>query len=463
MAGHARLLLVDNDASERARVARMLAAQGYQLLTAADQAEAFAQLHEPVDLVLSELQLGRSGGGLDLLQAWKEAQPETPFLLVTACDNVATAVSAMKLGAEDYLPKPVNLDALAIIVRRTLEARRKDETLRHLQQRLESRLGLEGIIGNSKEVLDVADQARRAGGADCTVLITGETGTGKELFAQAIHRNSRRRNGSLVAVNIAAVPENLVESELFGHVKGAFTGAAADRVGRFEAADGGTLFIDEIGDLAISSQARLLRVLENHVITPVGSNREQKVDVRVIAATHRDLGELIRKGQFREDLYYRLNVVTMHLPPLAQRRGDIPLLTRHFLDALAAEQGKPRFNLDPELRRFLETYHWPGNVRQLRNCIESMVVLARGETLTMDDLPPTVNNRRKRSGQSLATLQGKSLADLEKIAVQQALGSCNGNRTRAAEALGISVRTLQRRMRKWDSKEFEHEEEVAHA
>jgi two-component system NtrC family response regulator/two-component system response regulator HydG len=402
--------------------------------------------------------MGGAGGGLELLRAWKRERADTPFLMVTACDEVESAVAAMKLGAEDYLIKPLHPDALAIVVRRALDARRKDETLKHLQQRLESRLGLQGIVGNSKEILAVADQARRAAAADCTVLITGETGTGKELFAQAIHRNSPRKDGPMVAVNIAAVPENLVESELFGHVRGAFTGAAGDRVGRFEAADGGTLFIDEIGDLQLSSQARLLRVLENHCVTPVGSNQEQQVDVRVVAATHRDLTGMIRKGQFREDLYYRLNVVTMRLPPLAERRGDIPLLTRHFLDALADEQGKPRFHLAAELRRFLETYHWPGNVRQLRNCIESMVVMARSETLDLDDLPPTVANQRRRVGHDPTALQGKSLADLEKIAVQQALGNCGGNRTRAAEALGISVRTLQRRMRKWDHREFQDQD-----
>jgi DNA-binding NtrC family response regulator len=287
------------------------------------------------------------------------------------------------------------------------------------------------------------------------VLITGESGTGKELVAEALHQNSPRRNGPFMTVNMAAVPEHLVESELFGHVKGAFTGALAARTGRFEGAHGGTLFIDEIGDFALSSQAKLLRVLENHVVTPVGSNDDKQVDVRAIAATSRKLEEMVKDGRFREDLYYRLNVVTIHLPALRERREDIPLLAAHFLKLFGEAHGKANLQLDPGLMEFLENFSWPGNVRQLRNVIENMVVLSRGDLLTVDNLPaqleadPLIDSGRVSSGPT-------SLVALQRSAVEKALVECNGHRTRAAEALGISVRTLQRKLKAWGLENIDH-------
>jgi transcriptional regulator with GAF, ATPase, and Fis domain len=247
-----------------------------------------------------------------------------------------------------------------------------------LQERLDARLGFERLIGASQQILEIFEQARRAARSECTVLVTGESGTGKELIAEALHQNSLRREGPFVTVNMAAVPEHLVESELFGHVKGAFTSAIAARMGRFEAAHDGTLFIDEIGDFALASQAKLLRVLENHTITPIGSNDDKQVNVRVVAATSRHLEEMVRDREFREDLYYRLNVVTIHLPALRERNEDIPLLAAHFLKQFSTTHGKPDLEFEPGLLHFLTNYEWPGNVRQLRNCIESMVVLARG-------------------------------------------------------------------------------------
>src|SRR5438874_4022584 len=304
------------------------------------------------------------------------------------------------------------------------------------------------MVGSSGAILDVFEQARMAAQADCTVLVTGESGTGKELVAEALHHNSPRRNGPVMTVNMAAVPEHRVESELFGHVKGAFTGALAARTGRFEAAHCGTLFIDAIGDFALASQAKLLRVLENHMVTPVGSNDDRQVDVRAIAATSRRLEEMVKDGRFREDLYYRLNVVTIQLPALRERREDIPLLTAHFLKIFGGAHGKTDMQIDPSLMDFLETFTWPGNVRQLRNVVENMVVLSRGETLTPDNLPasleidPLLESGRIASGTT-------SLVALQRSAVEKALVECNGHRTRAAESLGISVRTLQRKLKAW--------------
>lgn len=309
--------------------------------------------------------------------------------------------------------------------------------------------GFGRIIAQSREMLDVFARARRAARTDCTVLITGESGAGKELIAEGIHRHSPRHDGPFVVVNMAAIPESLVESELFGHARGAFTGASAERIGRFEAADGGTLFIDEIGDFPLESQAKLLRALENLTITPVGSNDIRRVNVRVVAATSRDLAQMLHDGTFRLDLYYRLNVITLGLPPLRQRPGDVRLLAERFLRHLCEQNGRPLLNLDPELARFFETFDWPGNVRQLRNCIESMVVMARGDTLTLRDLPPHMQHVPHRTDGGIRIPPGTPLETIERTAILQALDHYRGNRMQAAQSLGISVRTLQRRLKSW--------------
>jgi DNA-binding NtrC family response regulator len=404
-------------------------------------------LDEEIDLIISDLRMGENSG-IDLLRLWKKRRPTTPFVLITAYGDVNSAVEAMKLGAEDYLTKPVNPDELLILVSRSLESRRKDETIRQLQERLDERLGFEKMVGSSKEILEVFEEARMAAQADCTVLVTGESGTGKELVAEALHHNSPRRNGPFMTVNMAAVPEHLVESELFGHVKGAFTGALAARTGRFEASHGGSLFIDEIGDFALASQAKLLRVLENHTVTPVGSNDDKTVYVRAIAATSRNLEQMVKDGRFREDLYYRLNVVTIHLPALRERREDIPLLAAHFLRNFGEAHGKTQLEIDPSLMDFLESFAWPGNVRQLRNVIENMVVLARGDVLTPENIPASLEIDPLLESDRIHS-QPTSLVALQRSAVEKALVECNGHRTRAAEALGISVRTLQRKLKAW--------------
>ncbi len=307
------------------------------------------------------------------------------------------------------------------------------------------------LITCSDLMLPVLDQTSRAAKVDATVLITGESGTGKELIAEAIHANSPRRNGPLVIVNMAAIPGNLIESELFGHVAGAFTGSTGERIGRFEAAQQGTIVIDEIGDLALECQAKLLRVLENHCVTPVGSNADRSLDVRVIAATNRNLAKMVRDGEFREELYYRLNVVAINLPPLRDRPEDVEPLVHRFLDEFAAAYDQPRPEPDQELMAFLQSYHWPGNIRQLRNCVESMFVLADSLTLTVENLPDMIGVQQNRDAAPFEVPEGMTLEAVERAVIHQTLDRWRGNRTRAAKALGISVRTLQRRLKHWQN------------
>jgi len=413
----ATILVVEDQEAEREAVARFLELEDYRVIAAQDPVDAIERANGSVDLVLSDLKMGQQDG-IDLLRHFKRTSPHIPFLLMTAHADVNSAVEAMKLGAADYLRKPVNPDELLVVVERCLDHSRKDARLQSLEQRLDKRFGFEKIIGNSPPMEQIFEQARRAAQVDSTVLVLGESGTGKELIAEAIHHNSPRKDGPFVTINMAAVPNELVESELFGHVKGSFTGATESRKGKFEAADGGTLFIDEIGDFALSSQAKLLRVLENSLVTRVGSNDQKKVDVRVVAATSRDLAAMVSRGEFREDLFYRLNVVMLRLPPLRDRREDIPLLVNHFVSELCEEMGRERLGVAPPLMKFFEEFDWPGNVRQLRNAIESMVVLASGEQLTLDNVPASLQLTPKKSD-AAGIPSGVKLHELERAAVEK--------------------------------------------
>ncbi|HVC98772.1 MAG TPA: sigma-54 dependent transcriptional regulator [Pirellulales bacterium] len=441
------VLVVEDQPSERRAMSRLLRMERYEVLTARDAQEALGYLRQPVRLVISDLRLGTISG-VDLLRQWKAQRPETPFLLVTAYGDVDSAVSAMKFGAADYLTKPVDPDQLLRLAGELSRRGDGDGNLAPCEADGHDFPGfaLGRIIGESAAMRQVYERVSRAAQTESIVLILGESGTGKELVAEAIHRASRRARGPFVAVNITAVPESLVESELFGHVQGAFTGAAGNRTGRFEAAAGGTLFIDEIGDSSVAVQAKLLRVLETLRITPVGGNHERAADVRVVAATSRDLHGAVADGDFREDLYYRLNVLTIQLPPLRDRRDDIPLLVDHFLDESCRANGRKRPTVSAELERFLLQFDWPGNVRQLRNAIESMVVMASGEVLSMGDVPSHLTRVRATTAQEG---DATTLESLERAAVLEALARTGGNRTHAAEALGISVRTLQRKLKLW--------------
>jgi len=448
MAETPTILVVEDGPGEREALARVLRMEHYEVLTAENPQQALGFINRPVDLILSDLRMGKSSG-LDLLRYWGSHCPETPFIMITAYGDVESAVAAMKLGAKDYLTKPVDPEQLLKLISSCLE-QRLAAAASQVVGRGPARppAAMEHIVGRSAAMLDVFDQTYRAAQTESTVLILGESGTGKELIAEAIHENSPRQDGPFVLVNMAAIPDTLVESELFGHTKGAFTGAAADRLGRFETANGGTIFIDEIGDFPAPSQAKLLRVLENRTISRVGSNEDQAIDVRVVAATSRNLERMVAEGLFREDLYYRLNVVAIRLPPLRDRREDIPVLTEFFLKELCAANRVPTLTVSPELMRFLEDYSWPGNVRQLRNCLESMVVMAREPLLTVQNLPRGITDA---AATPTPDEPGTSnLEALQRGAILQTLRQFNGNRTRAAEALGISVRTLQRRLKEWD-------------
>lgn len=434
-------MVVEDGDTEREALARMLRLERFDVETARNPAEAMTKIDDPVDLVVSDLRMGAQTG-IDLLKSWRERRPTTPFILLTAFGDVPSAVAAMKLGASDFLSKPVDPLQLLTLIQETLDIGDRPMEGSAAQ---ENEIW-EGIVGRSPVMINVRQQTIRAANTSSTVLVFGESGTGKELIAEAIHRQSRRKNGPFVVVNIAALPDSLVESELFGHVKGAFTHAVTDRVGRFRAAHGGTLFIDEVGDFPLHLQAKLLRVLEQRAVCPVGTEEEIPVDVRVVAATSRPLAKMIASSEFREDLFYRLNVLAIQLPPLRERREDIAPLTDYFLKAAPPRADGTRLRLAPDLLQTLEQLPWPGNVRQLKNCLERMSVMASGDTLTKDDLPLELLESLPEEG----SFQTESrMETLKRSAIMDALRQFDGNRTRAAQFLGVSVRTLQRKLREW--------------
>jgi two-component system response regulator HydG len=449
-----RILVVEDRESERKAVTAILQSEGLTVLSVESADKALSYLGEDVHIVLTDLNLGEVSG-IQLLNLWKAKKPDTQFIFLTGHSSVITAVEAIKAGAFDYLTKPVNFDELIILIARALETLNKDREIDNLRRRLDQKFGFTQIVGQSRQMLEVFDKIRRAAPVDSTVLILGESGTGKELVAQALHQNSNRRKGPFVAVNCAAVPATLVESELFGHVRGAFTGATDKRIGRFQQASEGTLFVDEIGDFERGLQAKLLRVLETFTVTPVGGQEDHKVDVRVVAATSRDIPSMVQEHTFREDLFYRLNVVTIHLTPLRQRPDDIPLLAEHFLKDITDQKHTTPRRISREVMERFQTYPWPGNVRELRNTLESMIVLADGEVMTLRDLPERILNASAGGHDSANSASqiplGLTMDQLEKLAITNALDRCHGNRTHAADQLGISVRTLQRKLRQYES------------
>ncbi len=456
MSTHGRILVVEDHEQERRATINILKAEGFHVFGADGADKAMGYLDENIDVVVSDLNMG-DVSGMDLLQLWKKKKADTQFILFTGHSSVNTAVEAIKAGAYDYVTKPINPDELILLIRRALEGMQKDKEIDSLRRRLDQKFGLDQIVGQAKMMKDIYAKIQRAAQVDSTVLILGETGTGKELVAQALHHNSPRKKGPFVAVNCAAVPATLVESELFGHVRGAFTGATDRRIGRFEQADGGTLFIDEIGDFEIGLQAKLLRVLETLTVTPVGGFEDKKVDVRVLAATMRDIPRMVEEGKFREDLFYRLNVVTIQLPPLRDRTDDIPLLVDHFLKDIAATKHTPPKKIDSAVLRRFMNYRWPGNVRELRHTWESMMVLGDTDVMTEIDLPDRIAAGSAGAAAKKDLPTGMTMEELERLAITKALEQCSGKRTRAAEGLGISVRTLQRKLR-----QYQMEDQAAH-
>jgi DNA-binding NtrC family response regulator len=444
-----KILVVDDDANARATLAELLHNDGYEVETAADGFKALPKLNDFVpDLVLTDLQMPGLDG-LGLLAKTLETDFEPAAIVMTAHGAIETAVAAMRTGAADYLTKPLNFEELGIVIERALERRALKSEARHLRQRLAKRDRVENIVGTSEPMLRLLETILQVAPSRASVLITGESGTGKELVAAAIHQHSNRSTKPFIKLHCAALAESLLESELFGHERGAFTGAHTRRDGRFKQADGGTLFLDEIGEISPAIQVKLLRFLQEREFEMVGGNQTIKVDVRVIAATNRNLTKEVQEGRFREDLYYRLNVVSIETPPLRTHPTDIPLLALRFLSKYAEENGKTidRFS-DAALLQLMQ-YRWPGNVRELENAIERAVVVCRHEEIRPQDLAAHILKTEGRTIDGMPVIPGATLAELERYAILKTLEYTGGATSRAAELLGISPRTIQYRLREY--------------
>lgn len=448
-----RILIVDNDKPHAEAVAESLERVGYSCEVATSGPEGQAKIEQNnYDIVITDLVMNEVDG-LAILRLVQQNLPGTQVIMVTGHGTIASAVEAMREGAFNYLPKPLDLNHLRTVTEKASEQIAVRRRMDDLQRRLDERFGFEGVIGNSPQINAVIDKLKRIAPTDASVLIQGETGTGKELVAQAIHQNSPRKNKPFVALNCAALSEHILESELFGHIRGAFTDASSDRVGKFEYAHGGTLFLDEVGDMPMATQIKLLRVLESGEITRVGSNDPVKVNVRILSATNRNLEEAINAGAFRRDLYHRLKVVTVILPPLRERGQDTLLLINYFMLQFAERHHKQIDKIAPAARRRLLGFDWPGNVRQLRNVIESMVVVDYDGVLDVDDLPEELaenaNGHHAVGGNSLSSLVGQPLSEVEKEFIAETLKATSGNREDAANMLGIGERTLYRKIKEF--------------
>jgi two-component system response regulator PilR (NtrC family) len=448
-----RVLVVDDEQSMRELLGIMLKQVGYAV-TLADGGEAAVQAlkTDAFDLVITDLRM-RKVDGLAVLRAAKEHSPRTVVLVVTAFASTETAVEAMKLGAYDYVTKPFKLDELRLTIANALERKRLQDENRELKRQLRREHGFEGFIGKSPCVLEVFETIRKTADSGSTVMITGESGTGKELVARAVHLESARRTRPFVSVNCGAIPETLMESELFGHVKGAFTGAVASTEGLFAAADGGTLFLDEITEIPHTVQVKLLRATQEREIRRVGDTRDVKVDVRLIAASNRDLTKAVADGVLREDLYYRLNVIPIHMPPLRERLEDIPLLVAHFVARITKDAGKSLQGISPESLAILERYHWPGNIRELENVVERAIVLGTGELLSPESLPPHLRVQRDEQAVNVEIPPAgmdleDTLARIENRYIRLALERSGWLQIRAAELLGLSFRQFRYKLQK---------------
>jgi DNA-binding NtrC family response regulator len=441
------ILLIDDDDSLRRVMEFSLIEAGYQVETAKNGEEGLLLFEKHTfDAVITDITMPGISG-LGVLSKIRSHDAALPVIVITAYGTIESAVEAMKQGASDYITKPFNRDELRLTLERALRLRMLEKENISLRAEVVDRYRFDSIIGSSAAVKDVLDIAGRAAASDTTILITGERGTGKELLAKGVHFNSSRANGPFIAINCAAIPETLIESELFGYVKGAFTGAGADKMGKFELADGGTILLDEIGDLHIELQAKILRVLQERMIDRIGGTRPVSVDVRVIASTNQDIEKAMREGTFREDLYDRLNVIGLVMPPLRERREDIPLLAGHFIRKFSKDAS---VGIGPEAMNALVSYGWPGNVRELEGVIERASVLKRGSSITVSDLPEKLTKNKTGVEHIILNLpdEGISLEDLEKQLISKALEKHMGNQTRAAEFLGITRPTLIYRMEK---------------
>jgi len=455
MQSKGRIVVVDDEVNAATALTSLLDEDGYSVRCANDPREGLKLIEADVpDIVLTDLRMPGMDG-LEFLGKVKQAHPGVMVIVMTAYGTVKTAVQAMKLGAEDYLAKPIDVDELEVIVQRALERKElRDETIA-LRERLEHKYRLENLVGESPGMLSLFKTIRQVAPSGASVLLSGESGTGKELIAQALHQNSPRKNKRFVKVACSALPETLLESELFGHEKGSFTGALYARAGRFEVADGGTLFLDEIGDISPTVQVKLLRFLEEREFERVGGNKTFKVDVRIVAATHRDLKKKLEDGSFREDLYYRLNVIQIGIPPLRERTGDIPILAHHFLKRFASAEGRTVRGYSDEALGMLLRHPWPGNVRELENAVERAVVLSDSDILTpahfptLQSMPPPPTSSSAPSGS--VAVPGSPLREIERDAILRTLEAVGGSTSRAATMLKISPRKIQYKLKEYRS------------
>jgi DNA-binding NtrC family response regulator len=449
-----RVLVAEDDRVARDLLCEILRGEGYEVDAVDDGAGAIERVQsgeEKYDLVVSDVRMERSGG-LDVLEAFTSKAPDTPVILITAFGDVAGAMEAIQRGAYDYVSKPFNIEELRLTVGRALERRRLVAEQKTVPS--DAKTHLQDIVGKSAVMLEVYKLVARVAGSTATVLVEGESGTGKELVARAIHTHSPRAGAPFVPVNCTALTESLLESELFGHARGAFTGAVAAKRGLFEAANGGTMFLDEIGDMGPKMQAQLLRTLQDGEVRPVGGSEAIRVDVRIVCATNKDLDAEVKAGRFREDLYFRINVVTIHLPPLRERGEDVPILVAHFLAKLARRERRAPAALSPEALKLLSNYAWPGNVRELENAIERAVAVAKGNVVLPSDLPPEVGGGAGTLAATAAAggatteigiiADRPTLGELERRYIQLVLTESAGNKKKAAEKLGIDRRTLYR-------------------
>jgi len=445
-----RILIVDDDLGMRELLHDDLGRRGLQVMTAANITTALELFQQnPVDVVLTDLNMP-GGGGIELCQALHRRDPDLPVLIITAFGSLDTAIAALRAGAHDFVTKPIDLDLLALTLRRAVEHCHLRNNLRQLQEEVRRTHREEILLGDSRGIIEVRDLVARVAGLESSILIHGESGTGKELVARSLHDQSQRSKGPFVAINCAALPEPLLESELFGHEKGAFTDARTARQGLFLEAAGGTLLLDEIGELPLPLQPKLLRALEERTVRPLGGGRELPFDVRIIAATHRDLGEAINSGNFREDLYYRLNVIAIDVPPLRERGNDILLLAEIFIDEFARRLDKPIKGLSEAAASRLLSYPWPGNVRELRNLMERGVALSRHQRLSVEDLPTKLQGALPGASpvtELVSTGNLLPLADMERRYIKLVLDTVENNRSLAAKILGIDRKTLYRKLK----------------
>jgi len=443
-----KILVVDNEKSHCRMLSAVLSEAGFEVTIAGDGVEAVAAVGKrPFDIVLMDIRMPRMGG-IEALKQIREKSPEVVIIIMTAYASVGTAVEALKSGAHDYLTKPLDIEELKLLVNKALDHKKLQQENRLLKERLGMKFGFDNIIGESKSMKALFETLSLVAPSEAAVLIQSESGTGKELIANAIHENSLRSDNPFIKVNCAALPEPLLESELFGHEKGAFTGAVRQKQGRFLLADTGSVFLDEIGEMPLSIQAKMLRVLQEKEFSPVGSSKTVKVDIRIIAATNKNLEEEISKKRFREDLFYRLNVVNVMIPCLRERLDDIMLLADFFLEQYTKKNNRLIRGFSPATVDLLKQYHWPGNVRELENAVERAVILARGEWIQPGDLPESMVSPDRDRGRGDAT-PGRSLKEMEKQMILRTLEETGGNRTRAAGILGISRRTLQLRLKEY--------------